>query len=88
MTAGVECIRCEYCAGPLGTPERLCCEGEWTPYSIGFYRAWVQGQRRLAAGEKPPYPGDFSGWCCGRWLPHHDDIDRHIRELHNVRTGP
>ena len=77
-------IRCDYHAGPLGTAKNVCCPEEWTPYSIEFYRAWQQGQNRLFAGEPGPGYGDFQGWCCGRWLPHHDDIDRHLRTMHNL----
>lgn len=79
--SGVDVYRCEYCAEPLGTPERPCCE-EWTPYSIGFYRSWQQAVDRWK--ERPPGHGDVVGWCCGRWLIHHAEVDAHLRDMHNV----
>lgn len=78
-------LRCEYCGGPLGTPERLCCADEWSPSSIGFYRAWQQGLRRW--DERPPVAADWFGWCCGRWLPHFADIEAHLRDMHNVQPA-
>lgn len=77
-------IRCEYCGGPLGTPECLCCEDEWSPAGIGMFRAWQQGRDRWK--DRPPGDGDFSGWCCGRWLLHFKDIEAHLRDMHNVLT--
>jgi hypothetical protein len=84
-TSAVDDLQCGYCAGPLGTTDKPCCgEPEQTPYSIGFERAWQQGQNRLGIPGYPAVYGSPAGWCCGRWLLHHDDIDRHLREMHNV----